>query len=220
MQHTARDEKFGLYFLANDAVFDWTAAFLNSLRATNPRLTVYHIPFDDRCARVSRLARSYGCHPFPSSVGRYDAIGAKFHPDSEVGIHAFRKLAIFDGPLEQFIYVDTDVVVAAPLQPIANQIFASDYDICFYRHDHQERNFADRRLVEFMDIAFPEYGTDKGFNTGFVASRRNAIPLRHIENVAQRANRLAPLFGAAGASSPSLISVRRRAGCARSACRS
>ena len=206
MERTAmrRDEKFGLYLLANDAVIDWTDAFLRSLRALNPRLTVYHIPFDDRCAQVSRLARNYGCLPFPFPVERYDTIGASFHPDSEVGIHVFRKLAIFAGPLEQFIYIDTDVVVAAPLQPIANRIFASDYDICFYRHDHQDRNFADPRLVDFMDIAFPEYGTDKGFNSGFIASRRNAIPFRHIENVARRADKIARLFGAAWGEQPFL----------------
>ena len=41
MERTAmrRDEKFGLYLLANDAVIDWTDAFLRSLRALNPRLS-------------------------------------------------------------------------------------------------------------------------------------------------------------------------------------
>ena len=116
------------------------------------------------------------------------------------------KLAIFAGPLEQFIYIDTDVVVAISHRsrlPIGFSLAITTS--ASTATDHQDRNFAGiTRLVDFMDIAFPEYGTDKGFNSGFIASRRNAIPFRHIENVARRADKIARLFGAAWGEQPFL----------------
>lgn len=193
---------FGVYFLSNDDTIEWTATFLASLRAKNPDLTIYHIPFDDNCKKTRFLLRDYDCREFDRPLHEYDAIGARFHPGSHAGTRCLRKLAIFSGPLEQFIYLDTDIVVNADLRPLAQRIFDSDYDICFYRHDHQTRNFANQQLVEFMDVAYPEYGTGKGFNTAFIASRRDAVPFDHIKRLAKRSDTLTHLFGVAWGDQP------------------
>jgi len=61
-------------------------------------------------------------------------------------------------------------------------------------HRRQSRNFADSRLVEFMDLIFPEYGSNKTFNSAFIASRRHAITFALMRNLARRGERLAKLF--------------------------
>jgi hypothetical protein len=41
----------GVYFSANDVVYDWAIAFLNSYRTFNPDLRLILIPFNDQCDR-------------------------------------------------------------------------------------------------------------------------------------------------------------------------
>ncbi|NJR32479.1 MAG: hypothetical protein HC778_06160, partial [Chamaesiphon sp. CSU_1_12] len=53
------DLKIGVYFSANDVVYDWAIAFLNSFRKFNPDLRLILIPFDDRCNRLFQLKEKY-----------------------------------------------------------------------------------------------------------------------------------------------------------------
>src|SRR5260370_3390370 len=45
----------GVYTLANDPMYDWLVAFLESLREHEPALPIVVIPLDDRISRIKRL---------------------------------------------------------------------------------------------------------------------------------------------------------------------
>ena len=49
----------GVYTLANDPMYDWLVAFLESMREHEPDLPIVVIPFDDRIERVARLRGKY-----------------------------------------------------------------------------------------------------------------------------------------------------------------
>lgn len=50
----------GVYFSANDVVYDWAIAFLNSFRTFNPDLRLLLIPFNEQCDRLLQLRERYG----------------------------------------------------------------------------------------------------------------------------------------------------------------
>ena len=48
----------GVYFSANDVVYDWAIAFLNSYRTFNPDLRLILIPFNEECDRQTPSERT------------------------------------------------------------------------------------------------------------------------------------------------------------------
>ena len=115
----------GVYFLANDRVFDLVVAFLESFRAHNPRLPLALIPYDDDIARVLKLAPVYafGLIEDGEVLGQCDHVGF-----SILGRRcgAFRKLAAWRGPFECFAYIDIDTIVLRGLEPLFCHL--SEYD--------------------------------------------------------------------------------------------
>lgn len=188
---------FGVYFLANDAVAPWAEGMLRSLRVSNPDVPVIHIPFDGDCDRIRALCATYGATEFSGAVEEWDAIGTRFFPDNHVAAHAFRKFAIFGGPFDQFMFLDSDLAVIESLAPLASTIFDGAVDrICFYRHAHAARNYPIDSVREFIASAFPAW-MPGGFNTALIAARRNIAFLEHVRRMARQADRLAPLLGVA-----------------------
>ena len=104
----------GAYFVANDAILDLAIAFLNSFRVHNPSMPLCLIPFNDDVETLSKLAGEYdfGVWSDPATLAWCDAVSQKFH-DRSVG--QYRKLAMWDGPFDEFIYIDTDTVVLTDL---------------------------------------------------------------------------------------------------------
>ena len=106
----------GVYFLANDAVYDVTVAFLNSLRVHSAHLPLCWIPFDDNSDRLRRLAERYDFIEFDDAevLRACDDLSLKFH-ESRRG--HYRKLAIWSsGPFREFAYIDVDTVLVHDLE--------------------------------------------------------------------------------------------------------
>ncbi len=104
------DDDCGVYFLANDAVLDQTIAFLNSFRRYNPTGNLCLIPFDDAISNVSSLRHRYGFSMWPDDdvLRQCDSISQLFHGRR---LGHYRKLAVWTGPFDRFIYIDCDTVV-------------------------------------------------------------------------------------------------------------
>jgi hypothetical protein len=49
----------GVFFLANDGIYDLVVAFLNSFRIHNPTLPLCLIPYRNDIQRISKLAAKY-----------------------------------------------------------------------------------------------------------------------------------------------------------------
>jgi hypothetical protein len=163
----------GVFFLANDDVFDLVVAFLNSLRRHNPDLPACFIPFDERAQRVSALSRTYGFTTFADAalLSECDAVSARFHGGSVMG--HYRKLAIWEGPFDEFIYIDVDTVILRALDFVFGLL--PRYPI-LTSHSHIDgivkwvwrRSIRRQRQLTMPQIAFAA-------NTGFIASRRGVI---------------------------------------------
>ena len=67
----------GVYTLANDLMYDWLVAFLESMQEHEPDLPIVVIPFDDRIDRVARLCSRYSFaimdDPVLAEIDRMDA---------------------------------------------------------------------------------------------------------------------------------------------------
>src|SRR5947209_8196034 len=166
----------GIYCLGNDRVLEWLTAFAASVRRHDPERRVVLIPFDDRVEKMRRLAASFGFEVLDGPLlGRLDAIGRRIWPQ-RAGI--MRKLAVFAGPLERFLYLDADVVVLRSLEPYFAAVERSDAGIVYFRADI-EKVFRPGRLRDEVPTA--------GFNTGAFGGRSGALSAETVEPLVDRA---------------------------------
>jgi hypothetical protein len=186
----------GVYFLADDGVREWLPPMLASLRMFNPDLSVWCIPFSDQLDFVESLRRQYRFEIVrDSTLRQLDEIGRPFVADwqpAELTPHAFRKLAAFWGPLDFFLFLDSDVLVLSDLTPILDTLLRSGHDLLY----------ADANVDFVYDaIPFQHLMADglrsHGFNTGVWASRRGLLTLTDVERTARLAGPLIPHFYAA-----------------------
>jgi hypothetical protein len=177
----------GVYCLANDGVLDWFVAFCESLRAHAPDLPLVTIPFDGRTAELSELRGRYGFEllgdEHSESLARLDRIGERLWPGRAAAAHAFRKLVAFWGPLEDFVFLDSDIVVLedpdrfldayAERRAVAPLMFF-DWDI--------EMVYLPGELRERMVAA-----GSRGFNTGAFAGSSGSLSIEQLEELASEA---------------------------------
>lgn len=179
----------GLYFLANDRVLDRAVAFLNSVRRFNPDIPVCLIPFADDCTEVMRLRDRFDFTVFHDDavLTACDGISRRFHGD--VWGH-YRKLAIWEGPYEDFVYVDTDTVVLGNLDFVFRHLDTYGFVVT-------HSNMAITRKWVWRNSAYGAGALsaeqiDFGASTGFICSRRGHLSLEHAIRRIPAALRLAP----------------------------
>jgi hypothetical protein len=168
----------GVYFLANDRVFDNVVAFLNSFRAHNPTTELCLIPFADDVERTMALASRYDFTTFTDEdvLRRCDAIGARFH--GKPAGH-YRKLAAWHGQFDRFLYIDCDTVVLEPVDFVFD--YLDEYDFLTSHSDLQSiRKFVWRDSI-YDAGALTRQQIRFSANTGFVASRLDAQNLHEVE---------------------------------------
>lgn len=188
-QRSESSVKRGAYFIANDTVLDLTIAFLNSFRRSNPTLPLCLVPFNQSFDQVAKLQREYdfSISTDEACFRRCDAIAEKFHGRT---LGHYRKLATWQGPFDEFVYVDVDTVVLEPLEPLFR--FLTEFDFMtshgyvpwILKFVWHESIFTTRRLTH-QQITFAT-------NTGFIISRRNALTIGEAEMKLQAALELAP----------------------------
>jgi hypothetical protein len=177
----ARSTARGIYTLANDSVYDWLVAFLESRRLHEPNLPVVVIPFDDRMERVNALRDRYSFDVLEhESLKALDQIGASYFPDDAKWPHAFRKFAAFWGPFEKFVFVDSDVVLLGPLHEIFDRAEASDVEFVCGDIDI-DQVYAPGKLRDQIMAT----GVTTGFNTGFFMSWRNTLTLDQVRRLGE-----------------------------------
>jgi len=176
--------KYGIYFLANDVVYDWTIAFLNSFRTFNPDLPLYLIPFNDDCDRVLSLKDTYNFDIYTDeSFSRLEAIGEAFELGyTKTGPYWFRRYAAFWGPVEKFMYLDTRQVILADLKPYIQALEEFDFDFLHY-------DCAIDQVYEVGEFRrnMLRRGGGRGFNSGRWASYRGLFSLEEFEQLGEKA---------------------------------
>jgi hypothetical protein len=168
----------GVYFLANDVILEQAVAFLNSFRAHNPWMPLCLIPFGDDVGELRRLSERYRFTVFDDRdrLRWCDDIGHGFHGERQ---GQYRKLAIWDGPFDEFVYVDTDTVV------LTDVTFVFAYLAHFGFVTAGSHLPAARKWVWKDSVYTGGVLTDEQIsyaaNTGFIASRRENLPPARVD---------------------------------------
>jgi hypothetical protein len=174
-----------VYFSANDAVYDWAIAFLNSYRRFNPDLPLYLIPFDENCDRLLDVQSEYDFNIYTDSTfERLEEIGEAFELGHSPGVgpYWFRRYAAFWGPLDEFMYLDARQIVLADLEPFVTA--PREYGFEFMHYDcaldqvYEPGPF--RREMLRQNRA-------RGFNSGRWASRKGLFTIYEFEKLAEGA---------------------------------
>ncbi|MCS4040854.1 hypothetical protein [Salinibacter ruber] len=174
-------QKRGAYVLANDEVYEWTVAFLESFRAHNPDLPLYLIPFDDRCDRIAGLTSKYKFKTFEhDSFDTLESIGEQLEIGvTPTGPHWFRRFASFWGPLDEFIYLDCRMVVLADVAPLVHALDIYDCDFLHFEgglDQVYEPGPVRTRLVRDRCA--------QGFNSGRWVTKKDLFSREQMQNVA------------------------------------
>ncbi|WP_310414071.1 hypothetical protein [Chamaesiphon sp. OTE_8_metabat_110] len=178
------DLKIGVYFSANDVVYDWAIAFLNSFRKFNPDLRLILIPFNDDCDRLLQLQDKYNFEVYIDiSFDRLEAIGQAFElGHTPTGPHWFRRYAAFWGDLDRFIYLDARQVVLADLTPFITALDEFDFELLHYDlaiDQVYQPGVLRRELLK--------QGRGRGFLSGLWASRKGLFSIEEFERLASEA---------------------------------
>ncbi|HEX2294682.1 MAG TPA: hypothetical protein VHN37_05170 [Actinomycetota bacterium] len=173
----------GIYCLANDRVLEFTDAFFESLRAVGSDLPLTVIPFDGRCERLRTLASGLDCTFLEEDeLARFDRLGETFCPDPSC-FRTFRKLAVFEGAFDEFVYFDTDVVVLVDPSELLMAFSESSADLVY-----TDRDPAEVYPPGWLRTSMIERYGSPCFNTGFFLSRRGVFTRADFNAIA----RLAP----------------------------
>lgn len=167
----------GIYITANDRVIEQTIALLNSIRAYDSETPIVMIPYDDNYHAIAQiLTESYGVNVFEDlelierlSNQLYQIFGEKFFTRP----NQFRKQACWFGAFDEFLYIDTDIVVFEKI--IDNLNYFSNYDFicCDYQHVSGITNVFTEKVVK--NGIFSENELQDIFNGGFWAAKKNLI---------------------------------------------
>jgi len=172
----------GVYIVANDKVMENAIALLSSLRLRDPDVPVYLIPFNnDYRTAAARLCELYNVQLFPDLAfltALTDSIGEIFPADFLALPNKMRKLAAWFGPLDEFLYIDTDILLFTPVSETLSYLDQADFIWCDY---HFKGGLED----VFSDVV-PEQGIFDDdalkdvFNSGLWGSKKSALSLEAL----------------------------------------
>lgn len=173
----------GVYIVANDKVGENAIALLASLRQHDPHVPVYMIPFNDSYQRTfETLQRLYGVQLFPDLDFLNDftqKISDIFPRDFLALPNKVRKLVAWFGPLDEFLYIDTDILFFEPVSDTLSYLDQADFICCDY-------HFSGRKLRDvFSQTAidqgiFPPTIVNAVFNSGLWGSKKHCFTLEQM----------------------------------------
>ena len=165
----------GIYIVANDKVIDNAIALLNSIRVYDPQVAIYLVPFDQNYQKIADiLGQKHDVKLFPDLEFIEDftqKIGEIFDRDFLVLPNKLRKFALWFGPLDKFIYIDTDIVVFQKLSAVLD--YLDDYEFLCCDYHSKKRKIKDI-FSEFVieKAIFSKPQLEDVFNSGFWASKK------------------------------------------------
>ncbi|MCF4969847.1 Npun_R2821/Npun_R2822 family protein [Nostoc sp. CMAA1605] len=167
----------GIYIIANDKVIDQAIALLNSIRLHDQDTPIIMIPYDDNYHQIAELLNQHYGVQLYADLEFIDRLSRKLHELFGNQFFArpnqFRKQACWFGPFDEFLYIDTDIVVFEKIINNLNYLADSDFICCDYQHLGGIKNvFTSKVLAEKL---FTEIEVQDIFNGGFWGARKNII---------------------------------------------
>ena len=180
----------GIYIVANDRVFDNTIALLNSIKAHSPNLRIALIPYSAEYEKLLEYTRGeYGVE-LHADLAAIDGVMSETYeawcgPDSppSQGIKLMNKFGCWFGQFDEFLYIDTDIVVFRDLEPYFEHFQTAD----FIHNDYQSNTG-----IEFVfkqpildDGVIGAADVKRIFNAGFFGSKRSAMTRESLRDMLQ-----------------------------------
>ncbi|MDJ0681172.1 MAG: methionine synthase [Xenococcaceae cyanobacterium MO_167.B52] len=171
------NQKRGIYITANDKVIDHAIALMNSIRIYDQETPVVLIPYDENYHLVANtLEESHGVKIYQDlefidqlSQKLYDIFGENFFDKP----NKLRKQACWFGEFEEFLYIDTDIVVFDKIIDFLNYFTHYDF-ICYdYQHKSGLKNIFTPKILEAAVIQ--ETDLKDTFNSGLWGAKKNII---------------------------------------------
>jgi lipopolysaccharide biosynthesis glycosyltransferase len=176
----------GIYIVANDKVLDNAIALLNSIRYHDPEIPIFLIPFDDKFEQVATILKEkHQVQLFPDLdfVEKFTAkIAEIFDRDFLALPNKMRKLVQWFGPLDQFLYIDTDILVFEKISEVLNYLDDAEFLCCDY-------HFKGRKLTDIFSpvvreqAIFTDAQLEDVFNSGFWGSQKNLFTEDQLYNL-------------------------------------
>ncbi|NER93572.1 MAG: sugar transferase [Symploca sp. SIO1B1] len=170
----------GICTMGNDRVYDQVVALLNSIEVIlGPETPVCVYPFDEQTEGIAaEIAKRDNVifYENQESIQRWDQFMQGARPDKlNRGLRlygAHRRFCAFDGPFEQFIYLDADTLVMNSLDFVFNKL--DDHDCVVYDFQFKEPQYVyDINSPKLLEV-FPQERIDQEiFCSGFYASKRD-----------------------------------------------
>lgn len=165
----------GVYIVANDRVFDQAIALLTSLRDFDPDLPVFMVPFDDNCQGMAEvLTTKFDVQIFPDLdfLDRLTQDIADIFPRDFLKLpNKMRKLSLWFGPLEEFIYIDTDILLFQSIEETLKYLNQADFLCCDFHYKGRGLSDVFSSIVREENI-FSETDLLDVFNSGFWGSKK------------------------------------------------
>ena len=168
----------GVYFLADDGILDMAIAFLNSFRTYNPSIALCLIPYADNVEQLASLRQQYNFTIWSdvATLQWCDEISRSFHGCT---VGQYRKLAIWEGPFDQFVYIDSDTVVLHSIDFALRYLDQFDF-LTSHSDMPQIRSWVWKDSV-YATGALTNKQISYAANTGFLASRRKCLSREQIQ---------------------------------------
>ncbi|MBW4596417.1 MAG: methionine synthase [Brasilonema angustatum HA4187-MV1] len=167
----------GIYIIANDKVTDHAIALLNSIRLHDKETPIVMIPYDENYHNIAdTLGKYYGVQIYEDldfidrlSIKLHEVFGNKFFARP----NQFRKQACWFGPFDEFLYIDTDIVVFEKIIDNLNYLNQYNFLCCDYQHAGGITNVFTPKVLE--EKVFTKDEVKDIFNGGFWGSKKNLI---------------------------------------------
>ena len=175
----------GIYIIANDKVTDHAIALLNSIRLHDKETPIVMIPYDDNYHNIAETLNQYYGVQVYEDLEFIDRLSNKLHETFGGKFFArpnqFRKQACWFGQFDEFLYIDTDIVVFEKIADNLNYLAHTDFINCDYQHLGGIKNVFSTQVFE--DKVFTQEEVKDIFNGGFWGSKKNLVSEQDLYEV-------------------------------------
>jgi hypothetical protein len=167
----------GIYIIANDKVKEQAIALLNSIRLYDADTPIVMIPYDDNYHNIAEiLHQHYGVTVY-EDLDFIDRLSRNLHATFGGEFFArpnqFRKQACWFGSFDEFLYIDTDIVVFEKIIDNLNYLATSDFICCDYQHLGGIKNVFTPHVLK--EQVFTNVEVQDIFNGGFWGAKKNLV---------------------------------------------
>ena len=167
----------GIYITANDRVLDQAIALIESIRVYDETTPIVLIPYDENYQTIAEIVNQrYGVTVYPD-LELVDRLSHRLHQifggEFFARPNQFRKQACWFGEFDEFLYIDTDIVVFDRIIDYLDYFADYDFLCCDYQHKGGITNVFTPKVFE--DGVFTDAEIQDIFNGGLWASKKNLL---------------------------------------------